>query len=79
MERPMAVIGFTFFLALTLGSLLNLNLNLALAGLFLLALIVGLCLRSLRKNKRLMTVMFSALAAFSILAGVEGLVYRPLQ
>lgn len=79
MERPMAVIGFTFFLALTLGSLLNLNLNLALAGLFLLALMVGLCVRSLRKNKRLMTVLFSALAAFSILAGTEGLVYRPLQ
>ena len=61
------------------GSLLNLNLNLALAGLVLLALMVGLCVRSLRKNKRLMTVLFSALAAFSILAGTEGLVYRPLQ
>ncbi len=79
MERPLAVLGFSFFLALTLGSLLTLNLTLALAVLCLLALIVGLCLRPLRQDKRLMTVFLAALAAFSMLSAKEALVFCPLQ
>ncbi|HIW74724.1 MAG TPA: ComEC/Rec2 family competence protein [Firmicutes bacterium] len=79
MERPLAVLGFSFFLALTLGTLLTLNLTLALAALCLLALLVGLCLRPLRNNGRLMAALLAALAAFSILGAKEALVFRPLQ
>ena len=79
MERPLAVLGFSFFLALTLGSLLTLNLTLALAALCLLAFAVGLCLRPLRDNKRLMAALLAALAAFSVLGVKEALMIRPLQ
>ena len=79
MERPLAVLGFSFFLALTLGTLLTLNLTLTLAALCLLAFLVGLCLRPLRNNKRLMAALFAAFAAFSVLGAKEALVFRPLQ
>jgi competence protein ComEC len=79
MERPMATLGFSYFLALVIASLLSLKIAMVLAALLFVAFVTGLFIKSIRKNRRIMTVLLAAMAAFSMYSTKEMLVYRPLQ
>lgn len=79
MERPLAALGFSFFLSLILASFLDVKMTVVLAALCLVALLTGMSVGSLRRNRRIMTVLFAAVAAFSLYAAEELLVCRPLQ
>lgn len=79
MQRPMATLGIPYFLLLIVASFLELKMTLVLAALCFFAFLTGLCVRSLRNNRQAMTVLFAAMAAFSMYAAKELLVWRPLQ
>ncbi len=79
MERPMAALGFSFFLSLVIASFLELKMTVALAALCFVAFLTALCISKIRQNRAVLTVVFAALAAFSMYSGQEMLTYRPLQ
>ncbi|MDD2417701.1 MAG: ComEC/Rec2 family competence protein [Oscillospiraceae bacterium] len=79
MERPMATIGFSFFLSLIIASFLELKMNAVVAAVLLAAFITFMCIRSLRQNRRAATVLFAAMAAFSMYSIQEYMTFRPLQ
>ena len=79
MKRPMATLGFSFFMSLIMASFLELKMTIVLAALFFVAFIAGLFIKSIRDNRRVMTVLFAAMAAFSMYSAQEIMYYRPLQ
>lgn len=79
MERPMATLGFSFFLSLIIASFLQLKMTVVLAALCFAAFFMGLCIPSIRRNVKALTVVLAAAAAFFMYAGQEFLIYRPLQ
>ena len=79
MERPMALLGISFFMSLLMASFLELKMTVVLAALFFAAFLIGLFVKQIRKNRQVMMAIFAAVAAFSMYSVKEMLSYRPLQ
>ncbi len=79
MARPLAVIGFTYFLSLMLASAAGLSVSVLLALLLFVFFLFCLLLRPLRKKPALLAGLLAAVAAFAIFSAVEASVFRPLE
>ncbi|MDD2362731.1 MAG: ComEC/Rec2 family competence protein [Oscillospiraceae bacterium] len=79
MERPMATLGFSFFLSLIIASFLELKMNAVFTAVFFVAFITFLFIKSFRQNRRAMTVLLAATAAFSMYSIQEYMTFRPMQ
>ena len=79
MQRPMATLGFAYFLALIIASVVSAKVAMVLAALCFVAFMAGLLIKSIRQNGRIMTVLLAAMAAFSMYTAKDILANRPLQ
>lgn len=79
LKRPLAWLGFSYFVGLFIASFLTVSMVLMAAGACLCLLLVCVGVARLRRDQRVLSVLFGLLAAGMMYAGWEMLVYQPVQ